>query len=348
MATEEKDVPELAQFKGHRLVFVEEPNNKGLGIDNQIMRATAEDNDLEDKVDVDEFLKQLSVTIKSDPKVLNNLIEVGRFFATKHSVYDKIRHHPEGVCCDDCYSDDTDFEYKDRLRKFGKVLAKTYRLCIPEDDDSEEAVDSDDMDDTEIINVGDVVSWDHDIHENNRYTVEEIKNGEAKVRIISPAETLSDWTPLKEFEKVLKTKKEIQEEWQKRHEYSGILRFTPQMTENIFPLQSTDQFVIAADADEFLDDWNPETEWRYHNDNMRRLREKRPSVIYVWERYTAYVSDPPLTANSEKFKLLVNKAEDSMTQKSREEFRAILCVIKCTDIRQIVYVLNRMTDFLVK
>jgi hypothetical protein len=213
MATEAKDVPELAHFKGHRFAFVEEPNN-------QIMRATGEDNDLEDKVDVDEFLKQLSLTIKSDESILNNLIEVGRFFATKHSVYDKIPHHPEGVCCDDCYSDDTDFEYKDLLRKFGKVLAKTYRLCVPEDDDSEEAVDSDAE---ELIKVGDVVSWDYDIHEDNRYTVEEMKKDKVKVQIISPAGTLSDWTPLKEFSiESTKTKKEIQEEWQKQHGYSGI------------------------------------------------------------------------------------------------------------------------------
>lgn len=111
--------------------------------------------------------------------------------------------------------------------------------------------------------------------------------------------------------------------------------------------QQTDQFVIAADADEFLDDWDPKTEWTFHTDNMKRLRSK-PNLTPVWEDYTRYVSDPPLITTSEKFKQLIKKAEDSMPSNSRVEFEAILRVVKCTDIGQIVYVLNRMVDFLIK
>lgn len=74
----------------------------------------------------------------------------------------------------------------------------------------------------EDIKVGDIVLWSYDMHENNRYIVEKMKGGKVKVRIISPAETLSTWISTEEFEKVSETIEEVQEQWRDTYGYSGI------------------------------------------------------------------------------------------------------------------------------
>jgi len=72
------------------------------------------------------------------------------------------------------------------------------------------------------IKIGDIVLWSYDIYENNRYIVEKMKDSKVKVRIISPAETISEWISVEEFEKVSETKEEVQEQWRNIYEYSGI------------------------------------------------------------------------------------------------------------------------------
>jgi high mobility group protein B1 len=101
----------------------------------KIVKPYGENNDLDDTIDADIFLEHLVDIIKSDPEILSNIMKVGKFFATKHNIHDKIEEDPQHEC-DDCYSGDTEFEYNDCLNDFGKILGKTYKdLIIPFSDD---------------------------------------------------------------------------------------------------------------------------------------------------------------------------------------------------------------------
>lgn len=102
-------------------------------------------------VSIGVFFNSLASVISRNPKLIRDLISIGKFTATKHSIHamNATRGQPHHEC-DDCYSGDTEFEHDEELRQLSKSLGKAYKMSSlkftePEDGDSSDA--SDDGDD---------------------------------------------------------------------------------------------------------------------------------------------------------------------------------------------------------
>ncbi len=80
------------------------------------------------KIDTDRFVREFMGNMEKDPDLVKSLIDVGKFFATKHHVMD-MRSDPEkkNHRCQDCYDSADQQEEEEVLSALGPLLADAYK-----------------------------------------------------------------------------------------------------------------------------------------------------------------------------------------------------------------------------